>query len=95
MKIKDSSEISGLRPDPRPSTPVRHAPAADRVSVKGTHELSSAIAAGRSSAAQSREARLAEVEKSVKAGTYKPQPSQTAESIVSSAELDAAVKRSS
>ena len=60
----------------------------DRVSVEQTRTAAELAQTAKKAVSEDREARLKRLEVSVKAGSYRPNPSKVAEEILAQAELD-------
>ena len=90
MKISDTSEVAAVSPVERAA--VRAASPLekqDRVSTARTEEVNKAIEVAREVAGSARSAHLQEIENQIRSGGFKPNPSQIAERILESAEIDA------
>lgn len=64
----------------------------DRISVGASKSVEVAIATARSSSGGARAARLEQLAAQVKAGGYKPDPTQVAQQILSDAEVEARIQ---
>jgi len=65
----------------------------DRVSRSQLAELQTSVTSGVNIAASERSARLDQLARVVRAGTYRPNPSQLADQILAEAELDARLSK--
>lgn len=93
MKVDSARPITAV--ERAPSTEGASAKASaptDRVSTDATKSVVSLAEATQAKTAQSRVSRLKEIEAAVKAGAYRPNPSQIAEEILSAAEVDARLR---
>ncbi len=90
MKISETSEVGAVssveKVAARPVTPLEKQ---DRVSTTQTEEVNRAIEVARQVAGSSRSAHLQQIENQIRSGAFKPNPSQIAERILESAEIDA------
>lgn len=91
MMIKNTTSVSGVdsaTSKPQTDAAISRLPA-DRVSTAEGQRAEALVRAIQAKVGMSHTARLAEVENSIRAGTYAPSASQLASRLVDAAEIDA------
>jgi negative regulator of flagellin synthesis FlgM len=88
MKVEGSKGVEAVDRPPTPSESPAPRTKADKVSVPDT-QLSALVDTARMSQSVSRVAKLEQLEAAIKNGTYRANPQQIAEQLLSAAEVDA------
>ena len=94
MRVEDKSTLKGADSPPAKSAGDRSAvrPQADKVSLEGAKQVEAVVQAVKAGLGVDRNARLQELESSIRQGRYQPDAGQLAERIVQAAEVDARLR---
>lgn len=92
MKIHDTHSAAPLQATNTTATPARAREEKDRVTLERTKALQADIDRAKVAAGSGRAAQLQALEAAIRNGTFKPNPSQLAEKLLQSAELDARLR---
>lgn len=90
MEIRNTTSVGGARPAASQAQPdsVARRPSSDSVSTADTSHMAALARAAQSNVDTLRVARLAHIEKSIRAGTYHPTASEIASRLLDAAEID-------